>query len=485
MRIGAALERLLSPQASGEDDETGGAGGAGAFRAEIDAAVARERARRAPKVDDHAAAIVLDPRLVLSLQTRETATPAEPMDARDTRAESRDSSAMDSAQASKGFQQAEHGEAEVSGKTDAAERDQSPSGAEAASASRVERPHGEDKPAIESAESANESGATPVREGGGGAEIGFERAALSAARALQSVAALGDEASVSPVAVRELAPVEAGRTAAVVQKTAALASSDVTIPLGTRAARSGAALDESPSRDASVSEPVAVALDASTASAQDFSATSDDQRDPLRDETLAADGVEVAGAVSGGGAGEPATASFATMLLDASRTATASARPHATTALAQEPPAYSHVAATVDRDAVLSLLSERLAGALRAGQREVVVRLSPPNLGTLRVRFSIDEQRVSARVEVSDPAVHRALEAGVADLRGALLRQDVELRSLTFAAAEHDGQKGGRSPSDAKDGNDQRTHEGRGASTTTSPAIRRGRNRSAGLDITA
>ena len=278
---------------------------------------------------------------------------------------------------------------------------------------------------------------------------------------------------------------EATPTGALVQKAAALTSADVAVPLGTRPAQSGSALDEPPSRDVSASEPVAVALDASSANAQDFGAASDDQHDPLRDETLAADGVDAAGAVSSGGTGAPDSASFAPMLLDASRTAAASARPHTTAALTQEPPAYSRVATPVDRDAVLSLLSERLAGALRAGQREVVVRLSPPNLGTLRLRFSIDEQRVSARVEVSDPAVHRALEAGVAELRGALHRHDVELRSLTFAAPEHDGQKDGRSPGDAKDGNDPRTHEGRGASTTTSPAIRRGRNRSAGLDITA
>jgi flagellar hook-length control protein FliK len=143
----------------------------------------------------------------------------------------------------------------------------------------------------------------------------------------------------------------------------------------------------------------------------------------------------------------------------------------------------------VDRDAVLSLLSERLASALRTGQREVIVRLSPPDLGTLRMRFSFDEQRLSARVEVSDPAVHRALEAGVADLRGALIRHDVELRSLTFAALEHDKQPDGRSQSDTRSDtrneHDRRTSEGRRASTTTTPAIRRAWNRSTGLDITA
>ena len=165
MRIGAALERLLSPQESGDDGETGGADGAGAFRAEIDAAVARERARRTPRADDHAAAIVLDPRLVLSLQgPHETATPAESIDARDTRGEARDSSAMDSAQPSKGSQAVGQGEAEAEarGETEATEHGQSPSGGEraeqselkargeAASDSRVEPPHVEDEEVIES-----------------------------------------------------------------------------------------------------------------------------------------------------------------------------------------------------------------------------------------------------------------------------------------------------------------------------------------------
>jgi flagellar hook-length control protein FliK len=498
MRIGEALERLLSPQEADDDRQARGMDTADGFRAHMDAAVSRERARRAPRAEDHAAAIVLDPRLVLSLQAPQEASPPESIEARDASIVERDASSSDATQRSTPSQQTNQDEARVATETGAVESEQGPSDAEDTAATRAEPMHAPSESEIEAAEVVNESAASPARELGDVVKIGFERAPLSAGRALPSVLASNGGAHASLDAVDSIGDSEAASVQAVestdarvmnarVPNAARVTPADASVTLGPRATEKSVTLDDPPSPNAP--ESVAVPLDGSNASARDFNASSDDQRDPLRDEALAA-GIEASGTISRGGASAPASASFATMLPDETRAVAGAARPHITGSLLRESPAPPHVAnPPVDRDAVLSLLSERLASALRTGQREVIVRLSPPDLGTLRMRFSFDEQRLSARVEVSDPAVHRALEAGVADLRGALIRHDVELRSLTFAALEHDKQPDGRSQSDTRSDtrneHDRRTSEGRRASTTTTPAIRRAWNRSTGLDITA
>lgn len=84
-------------------------------------------------------------------------------------------------------------------------------------------------------------------------------------------------------------------------------------------------------------------------------------------------------------------------------------------------------------EVLLGALSRRIAEGIASGKRELIVRLSPPSLGHLRIRFHLDEEgSTGARIAVTDPTVHRLLEANRSDLRLALREHGIELNDLSL-----------------------------------------------------
>ncbi len=89
--------------------------------------------------------------------------------------------------------------------------------------------------------------------------------------------------------------------------------------------------------------------------------------------------------------------------------------------------------------ALLGTLSRRVAEAAGAGRRELLVRLTPPHLGHVRIRFTFDDEGgAQARVSVSDPTVHRLLDRNLSDLKVALREHGVDLRDLDLMSRGFD-----------------------------------------------
>jgi hypothetical protein len=126
--------------------------------------------------------------------------------------------------------------------------------------------------------------------------------------------------------------------------------------------------------------------------------------------------------------------------------------------------------AAPDRTAVLALLSQSVASALRAGRHEVAIRLSPPDLGSLHLRFAFEEGGVTARLEVSEPSVHKALESGLAELRATLRQHRVDLADLALAPRHESG--GGAGPDGGASGGSawRGSEEGGGGQDAERPA---------------
>jgi len=98
-------------------------------------------------------------------------------------------------------------------------------------------------------------------------------------------------------------------------------------------------------------------------------------------------------------------------------------------------------------EALLGTLSRGLGDALRAGKREVVVHLTPPNLGQIRIRLDMsNEGRVGAQLAVADPEVHRLLDRNLAELRATLKEHAVDLND--FALLDRREESSGRSDHD-------------------------------------
>ncbi len=66
------------------------------------------------------------------------------------------------------------------------------------------------------------------------------------------------------------------------------------------------------------------------------------------------------------------------------------------------------------------------------GDRRLVIRLTPPELGTVRVEFTERDGVLSARLQTEDPAVRQALERLLPQLRDQLRGADAPLQQITI-----------------------------------------------------
>jgi flagellar hook-length control protein FliK len=89
---------------------------------------------------------------------------------------------------------------------------------------------------------------------------------------------------------------------------------------------------------------------------------------------------------------------------------------------------------------------------LQIGDRgsELRVRLVPESLGEVTMQVRLEEGRLTAQIDVTQPSVKTALESGIVQLRVALQQQGIELDRIDiFSSASATPQESGREQSDA------------------------------------
>lgn len=101
---------------------------------------------------------------------------------------------------------------------------------------------------------------------------------------------------------------------------------------------------------------------------------------------------------------------------------------------------------------VVRQVSRALVRGTPSGDRSLVIRLTPPELGTVRIEFIERDGAVTARIHADDPAVRQALDRLLPQVRGELRAADSPVQQITVSA--------GSSSDQAFDG---RGFDGRGA----------------------
>ena len=139
-------------------------------------------------------------------------------------------------------------------------------------------------------------------------------------------------------------------------------------------------------------------------------------------------GGNTAAAVGGVGANEQTAATTL---------AAAAAAIHQTapsTASAVATPAAPVVANPVER-VVVQQVSRALIRRNDNGDRSLVIRLTPPELGTVRVEITERDGQLTARIHADDPAVRQALERLLPQVRSDLRSADSSLQQISLEPA--------------------------------------------------
>ncbi len=463
MRIGEALDRLFSPGGADDraaDTRTSDAADAEAFAAAFEDAIDRRDERAGAGGFDAAAAIVIDPRFVLSL-----GAPAKSLEA----GGEFDAQAATAAEGARARDTHERQTHEVDERRDARDESDGVARDSSAAAARDDAAAQDARDATQAHDaSADAARSDDGTDGSAHADdtnsphdvTGAESTKHAVEEIARQIASSAEAAASDLDGGSHVAP--------------ASQSASVKLDVVAQASRS-----ETSSANGAQPVDVAQSIAGTTQSGFDARERGGDSGAAPRAFTP----IDVGGASPlAGDAGSFASA-LANQIasIDGSATATATGAAPSEVANSGAPNAVDRV----EQNSILTRLSDGVAGALRAGKREVVVRLSPPNLGSVRIRFQFDEHRLSARVEVSDPAVHRALESGVAELRSALRQHAVELTDLALAHGDGHGSED-RGDQTAED--NSRDNATRFAPVTEPNPVserRRAPHRAGGLDITA
>jgi flagellar hook-length control protein FliK len=92
----------------------------------------------------------------------------------------------------------------------------------------------------------------------------------------------------------------------------------------------------------------------------------------------------------------------------------------------------------------------------RGPDRHLVIRLTPPELGTVRIEFHHEGTALQVVLQAEDPAVRRALEQAIPHLRQELSRHEGSTIAVTVGSqADHPAGQGERNPQDRSQGRDQ------------------------------
>ena len=129
----------------------------------------------------------------------------------------------------------------------------------------------------------------------------------------------------------------------------------------------------------------------------------------------------------------------------------------------------------VDRDRFVG----RVEGAIRTAQQRdgrVQVRLSPPELGSLRIELTIEQGVLSARLEAETSAARKVLLDNLPALRERLAQQDVRVDRFDVDVRREGGGSGGgpqdRPAGDAtpRDGDERREQRAQSQPSTVRPS---------------
>ena len=121
---------------------------------------------------------------------------------------------------------------------------------------------------------------------------------------------------------------------------------------------------------------------------------------------------------------------------------------------------------------------QRVEGAIRAAQQRdgrVQVRLSPPELGNLRIELAVQNGVLTAKLEAETPAARNTLLDNLPALRDRLAQQEIRVEKFEVDIRRDMGGSGGSGgPQDGRgDQSPSDRHDGRGKPATTSAAVMR------------
>jgi flagellar hook-length control protein FliK len=85
---------------------------------------------------------------------------------------------------------------------------------------------------------------------------------------------------------------------------------------------------------------------------------------------------------------------------------------------------------------MLDQVVKHVALQVRGGRSEMRIRLDPPSLGEMQVTVRVDEGRVQAQIDVSQPAVRVALETNLPQLRQILADRGIEVHRIDVCASD-------------------------------------------------
>ena len=112
------------------------------------------------------------------------------------------------------------------------------------------------------------------------------------------------------------------------------------------------------------------------------------------------------------------------------------------------------------------------------GDRSLVIRLTPPELGTVRIEFRMQEGRLCAHFQAEDPAVRQALERLLPQLAGDLRQADSPIQQITIGGSTNADQAFDGRGFDGRGGQQAQRQDHHG----NSPRQRRGERTQFSLD---
>ncbi|MBI3327981.1 MAG: flagellar hook-length control protein FliK [Nitrospinae bacterium] len=86
---------------------------------------------------------------------------------------------------------------------------------------------------------------------------------------------------------------------------------------------------------------------------------------------------------------------------------------------------------------LITQLTDRMYVAIKDGQQELRVVLTPENLGTVRVEIATNEGDMTARLLVDNPLVKDLVEGNLNRLKDALLAQGLQLQDIAVSVSHH------------------------------------------------
>ena len=106
-------------------------------------------------------------------------------------------------------------------------------------------------------------------------------------------------------------------------------------------------------------------------------------------------------------------------------------------------PQSAHNAAAVDARALLDQVTAAIVGA-SGGKNRLVVRLHPPDMGTVTVKVTRAAGRVAVEIRTSDSRVQGMLARGAGELRDGLKMQGLSVDRFDVLSGENQGSRKGR-----------------------------------------